>query len=89
MILPTLQEWAEELEGRAQIVKFNCNKNNKELGIAVSAAGGSRCSSWPCVLAATQAAPTLPRTAAPAAPLCGRQAQPARWPSCRLQHSSR
>ncbi|PRW05787.1 thioredoxin F- chloroplastic-like [Chlorella sorokiniana] len=33
MILPTLQQWAEELEGRCDIVKFNCNKANKELGV--------------------------------------------------------
>lgn len=36
MILPTLQQWAEELEDKVEIVKFNCNKHNKELGIAVS-----------------------------------------------------
>jgi thiol-disulfide isomerase/thioredoxin len=36
MILPTLQQWAEELEEKVEIVKFNCNKHNKELGIAVS-----------------------------------------------------
>ncbi len=35
MILPTLQQWAEELEGRCDIVKFNCNKANKELGVKV------------------------------------------------------
>ena len=37
MILPTLQQWAEELEGRCDIVKFNCNKANKELGVKVAA----------------------------------------------------
>lgn len=37
MILPTLQQWAEELEGRCDIVKFNCNKANKELGVKVGA----------------------------------------------------
>ena len=36
MILPTLQQWAEELEASVTIVKFNCNKHNKELGVAVS-----------------------------------------------------
>jgi hypothetical protein len=35
MILPTLQQWAEELEDKIQIVKFNCNKHNKDLGISV------------------------------------------------------
>ena len=35
MILPTLQQWAEELEDQIQIVKFNCNKHNKDLGISV------------------------------------------------------
>jgi thioredoxin 1 len=35
MILPTLQQWAEELEEKVEIVKFNCNKHNKELGIAL------------------------------------------------------
>ncbi|KAL4423146.1 hypothetical protein ABPG77_007799 [Micractinium sp. CCAP 211/92] len=35
MILPTLVQWAEELEGRVEIIKFNCNKYNKELGIAL------------------------------------------------------
>lgn len=35
MILPTLMQWAEELEGKVEIVKFNCNKHNKDLGISV------------------------------------------------------
>ena len=46
MILPTLQQWAEELEDKIQIVKFNCNKTNKdlgkELGITVGALGAGR-----------------------------------------------
>lgn len=35
MILPTLVQWSEELEGKVEIVKFNCNKYNKELGVAL------------------------------------------------------
>lgn len=35
LILPQLVEMAEELKGRAHIVKFNCNKYNKELGISL------------------------------------------------------
>lgn len=35
MILPTLMQWAEELEGKVEIVKFNCNKHNKDLGISL------------------------------------------------------
>jgi thiol-disulfide isomerase/thioredoxin len=31
-MLPMLEEMAVELEGKAEIVKFNCNKQNKELG---------------------------------------------------------
>ena len=42
MILPTLQQWAEELEGRCDIVKFNCNKANKELGVKVGAGQAGR-----------------------------------------------
>lgn len=33
MIMPTLQQWAVELEDKVEIVKFNCNKHNKDLGI--------------------------------------------------------
>ena len=32
MMLPKLVAMAEELRGRCHIVKFNCNKYNKELG---------------------------------------------------------
>ena len=35
MILPQLEVMAKEMEGRAHIVKFNCNKYNKELGISL------------------------------------------------------
>ncbi len=35
MILPQLVVMAREMEGRAHIVKFNCNKYNKELGISL------------------------------------------------------
>jgi thioredoxin 1 len=35
MILPQLVEMAEELKDRARIVKFNCNKYNKDLGISL------------------------------------------------------
>ena len=31
-MLPMLEKMAVELEGKADIVKFNCNKRNKELG---------------------------------------------------------
>ncbi len=31
-MLPLLEELAEELSGKADIVKFNCNAKNKELG---------------------------------------------------------
>ena len=31
-MLPLLEELAVELAGKAEIVKFNCNKHNKELG---------------------------------------------------------
>lgn len=46
MILPTLVQWAEELEGRVEIIKFNCNKYNKELGIAlgIKVGGGAHAS---------------------------------------------
>lgn len=50
MILPTLVQWSEELEGKVEIVKFNCNKYNKELGVAlgikVGAAGRRWASLW-------------------------------------------
>jgi hypothetical protein len=36
MILPTLVEWSEELSDKIEIVKFNCNKHNKDLGVSVS-----------------------------------------------------
>ena len=39
MIKPTLVEWAEELAGKVDIVKFNCNKYNKDLGIEVRERG--------------------------------------------------
>lgn len=32
VMLPLLEELAEELSGKADIVKFNCNAKNKELG---------------------------------------------------------
>ena len=31
-MLPLLENLAVELAGKAEIVKFNCNKHNKELG---------------------------------------------------------
>ena len=34
-MVPLLEELARELEGRVEVVKFNCNKNNKELGISL------------------------------------------------------
>ncbi len=34
-MVPILEELARELKGRAEIVKFNCNKNNKELGVSL------------------------------------------------------
>ncbi len=34
-MVPLLEKLAGELEGRAEIVKFNCNKYNKELGVAL------------------------------------------------------
>lgn len=37
MILPQLVLLAEELEGKAEIIKFECNKANKELGMKVGA----------------------------------------------------
>ena len=33
MIYPSLVELSKELEPEARIVKFNCNKANKELGV--------------------------------------------------------
>lgn len=35
MILPQLVDLAKELQGRAILAKFNCNKYNKELGISL------------------------------------------------------
>ncbi|PSC71986.1 Thioredoxin chloroplastic [Micractinium conductrix] len=35
MILPTLLQWSEELADKLEIIKFNCNKENKEVGIAL------------------------------------------------------
>ena len=35
LILPQLVDMAKEMEGRVHIVKFNCNKYNKELGISL------------------------------------------------------
>ncbi|EIE23481.1 thioredoxin-like protein [Coccomyxa subellipsoidea C-169] len=35
LMVPILEELARELKGRAEIVKFNCNKNNKELGVSL------------------------------------------------------
>ncbi|KAI3431259.1 hypothetical protein D9Q98_004322 [Chlorella vulgaris] len=35
MILPTLVEWSEELSDKIEIVKFNCNKHNKDLGVSL------------------------------------------------------
>ncbi|CAL8472180.1 g11722 [Coccomyxa elongata] len=35
LMVPLLEKLAGELEGRAEIVKFNCNKYNKELGVAL------------------------------------------------------
>ena len=32
VMLPLLVQLAQDLEGKAHIVKFNCNKENKELG---------------------------------------------------------
>lgn len=34
-MVPLLEDLAQELAGRVEIVKFNCNKNNKELGVAL------------------------------------------------------
>ena len=34
-MVPLLEKLASELEGRAEIVKFNCNKYNKELGVSL------------------------------------------------------
>jgi thioredoxin 1 len=35
LIKPTLVQWAAEMAEEVEIVKFNCNKNNKELGMSV------------------------------------------------------
>ena len=35
LILPQLVEMAKELQGKAILAKFNCNKYNKELGISL------------------------------------------------------
>jgi thioredoxin 1 len=35
MMVPLLEEFAKELEGKGEIVKFNCNKYNKELGMSL------------------------------------------------------
>lgn len=34
-MVPLLEEFAKELAGKAEIVKFNCNKYNKELGVSL------------------------------------------------------
>ena len=46
MILPTLEQWNAELDGKVVMHKFNCNKANKDLGIAVSWVGGGVSLSW-------------------------------------------
>ena len=35
MMVPLLEEFNQELEDKADIVKFNCNKENKELGVTL------------------------------------------------------
>ena len=39
---PLLVEWAGELEGKAAFCKFNCNKENKDLGKTVRRGVGGR-----------------------------------------------
>ncbi len=35
MMVPLLEEFNQELEDKADVVKFNCNKENKELGVTL------------------------------------------------------
>lgn len=34
-MVPLLEEFNQELEDKADVVKFNCNKENKELGVTL------------------------------------------------------